>query len=155
MDVGVVLDAAKEGISPRMRGLWSVLYFDMRRCMDDIEALLAFSALSQSTRLDVFRLLMANEPAGLPAGEVARRLAVPQNTMSTHLAVLTRAGLIVAERRSRSIIYRARIDGVRALVDFLMHDCCGGNPQVCAVLAPAGSPTCADEPRCAEEASHG
>lgn len=123
--------------------------------MDDINALLAFAALSQSTRLDVFRLLMANEPSGLPAGEVARRLVVPQNTMSTHLAVLTRAGLIVAERRSRSIIYRARVESVRALVDFLMHDCCCGNPQICAALAPVGSSTCADDPRPAEEAFHG
>ncbi len=123
--------------------------------MDDTDALLAFAALSQSTRLDVFRLLMAAEPEGLPAGEVARRLAVPQNTMSTHLAVLARAGLIASERRSRSIIYRARVESVRALVDFLMHDCCGGNPQVCAALAPVGSPTRADETRCAEEASHG
>ncbi len=123
--------------------------------MDDSTALLAFTALSQSTRLAVFRLLMAAEPLGLPAGEVARRLAVPQNTMSTHLAVLTRAGLIVAERRSRSIIYRARLDGVRALVDFLMHDCCGGNPQVCVALAPGGAAACADEPHPAEEAPHG
>ena len=123
--------------------------------MDDTDALLAFAALSQSTRLDVFRLLMAAEPAGLPAGEVARRLAGPQNTMSPHLAVLARAGLIASERRSRSIIYRARVESVRALVDFLMHDCCGGNPQVCAALAPVGSPTRADETRCAEEASHG
>ena len=123
--------------------------------MDDTDALLAFAALSQSTRLDVFRLLMAAEPTGLPAGEVARRLAVPQNTMSTHLAVLARAGLIGSERRSRSIIYRARVERVRTLVDFLMHDCCGGNPQICAAPAPVGSSTRADEPRCAEEASHG
>lgn len=122
--------------------------------MDDIEALLAFAALSQSTRLQVFRLLMAHEPIGLPAGEVARRLAVPQNTMSTHLAVLTRAGLIMAERRSRSILYRARVDGVRTLVDFLTHDCCGGNPRVCDVLV-APSSSCTTAPRPAEEASHG
>ena len=105
--------------------------------MDDSDALLAFGALSQSTRLEVFRLLMAHEPIGLPAGEIARRLDVPQNTMSTHLAVLTRAGLIAATRRSRSIVYRARLDRVRDLVDFLTHDCCGGNPQVCLALAPA------------------
>lgn len=97
--------------------------------MESNDALLAFAALSQSTRLAVFRLLMAHEPDGLPAGEVARRLDVPQNTLSTHLAILTRADLVEAERRSRSIIYRARPASVRALADFLMRDCCGGHPK--------------------------
>ena len=123
--------------------------------MEQTDALMAFAALSQSTRHDVFRLLMAHEPIGLPAGEVARRLAVPQNTMSTHLAVLTRAGLIMAERRSRTIIYRARVDGVRALIDFLTHDCCGGNPRICAALAPASASSCSLDPVTAEEATHG
>ena len=121
--------------------------------MEDTDALLAFAALSQSTRLDVFRLLMAAEPAGLPAGEVARRLAVPQNTMSTHLAVLARAGLIASVRRSRSIIYRARVESVRELVDFLMHDCCGGNPKICAALAPVAS-SCSNAAHPAVEVHH-
>jgi DNA-binding transcriptional ArsR family regulator len=122
--------------------------------MDETEALLAFAALSQSTRLEVFRLLMQFEPTGLPAGDIARRLTVPQNTLSTHLAVLTRAGLISAERRSRSIIYRASIESLGALIDFLTHDCCGGNPQVCAALAPVASSTCSTETPHAEEAHH-
>src|SRR3546814_9217212 len=78
--------------------------------MESDNAILAFAALAQPTRLDVFRLLMEHEPDGLPAGEIARRLDVPHNTMSTHLATLTRASLIEAERHSRSIIYRARLD---------------------------------------------
>lgn len=123
--------------------------------MDETNALLAFAALSQSTRLQVFRLLMEFEPTGLPAGDIARRLAVPQNTLSSHLAVLTRAGLITAERRSRSIIYRASVDGLGALVDFLTHDCCGGNPQVCAALFPVASSTHSTETLQAEEAPHG
>ncbi len=121
--------------------------------MDEKSALLAFAALSQSTRLEVFRLLMQFEPLGLPAGDVARRLAVPQNTLSSHLAVLARAGLIMAERRSRSIIYRASVDGLGDLVDFLTHDCCGGNPQVCAALAPVVSPS--TETPHADEVPHG
>ncbi len=121
--------------------------------MDDTDALLAFAALAQSTRLDVFRLLVAHEPDGLAAGDVARRLVVPQNTLSTHLAVLTRAGLIAAERRSRSIIYRARVENLRALVDFLTDDCCGGNPDVCAALRPTAEPaSCTATPRPLEEA---
>ena len=86
--------------------------------METQEALLAFAALSQATRLDVFRLLIEHEPEGLPAGEVARRVAVPANTMSAHLGVLARARLVSAERRSRTIIYRAEIASLRALIDF-------------------------------------
>lgn len=96
-----------------------------------------FSALAQPTRLDVFRLLIAHEPDGLPAGEVARHLNVPHNTMSTHLAILNRTGLIDADRQGRSIIYRANLDVTRALVDFLVNDCCGGRPEICT---PLGSP---------------
>lgn len=110
--------------------------------MESENAILAFAALAQSTRLEVFRLLIAHEPHGLPAGEVARRLAVPHNTMSTHLAVLTRAGLIGAERRSRTIIYRARLAAVSELASFLVQDCCSGRPEVCAPLLAELSPCC-------------
>ncbi|MDR3497254.1 MAG: metalloregulator ArsR/SmtB family transcription factor [Ancalomicrobiaceae bacterium] len=123
--------------------------------MDATEALLAFAALSQSTRLDVLRLLMEFEPTGLAAGEVARRAGVPQNTMSTHLAVLTRASLITAERRSRLIIYRANVETVGALVHFLTKDCCGGNPSVCAALGAGEASTCSTETHSEEEALHG
>ncbi len=76
--------------------------------MDNIEAIAALAALAQNTRLDTFRLLVTREPEGVPAGELARLMAVPQNTMSAHLSILARAGLVTAERRSRSIIYRAK-----------------------------------------------
>ena len=80
--------------------------------MDNIEAIAALAALAQETRLDVFRLLVAREPEGVPAGELARLVEAPQNTVSTHLAILSRAGLIVGERQSRSIIYRADLDAL-------------------------------------------
>lgn len=110
--------------------------------MDSERAITAFAALAQSTRLDVFRLLIRSEPDGLPAGDIARHLAVPHNTMSTHLAILTRAGLIEAERQSRSIIYRAKLDAVRALAGYLIKDCCGGRPEVCAPLIADLTPCC-------------
>jgi ArsR family transcriptional regulator len=109
--------------------------------METDQAVLVFSALSQPTRLEVFRLLIENEPAGLPAGEVARKLAVPHNTMSTHLAILTRAGLITAQRQSRSIVYRARLDAVRELAGYLIQNCCGGRPEICAPLIADLSPS--------------
>ncbi len=106
--------------------------------MESKDALIGFSALSQATRLDVFRLLIEQEPGGLAAGEIARRLAVPANTMSVHLATLARAGLITAERRSRSIVYRANVSASRALAGFLLDGCCGGWPERCDDLRAAG-----------------
>jgi DNA-binding transcriptional ArsR family regulator len=69
--------------------------------MDNSETVLALAALAQSTRLDTFRLLVSREPDGVPAGELARLVEVPQNTMSAHLAVLAHAGLVKGE------LYRA------------------------------------------------
>ena len=94
----------------------------------------ALSALAQTTRLETFRLLVRHAPHGLAAGEVARRLDVPQNTMSAHLATLARAGLVAPERHSRSIVYRADPDALRGLMLFLAKDCCGGRAELCAPL---------------------
>lgn len=121
--------------------------------MESDQALLAFAALAQPTRLDVFRLLMEHEPDGLPAGEIARQMDVPHNTMSTHLAILTRAGLIEAERQSRSIIYRAKLDAVRELTGFLVKDCCGGRPEICAPLIADLTPCCPPQKITAREAA--
>ena len=107
-----------------------------------MHAIEVFAALSQSTRLDTFRLLMEHEPEGLPAGEIARRLEVPQNTMSSHLAILQRAGLIESERHSRSIVYRAVVDRVREIASFLVQDCCGGRPELCERLVAEFTPCC-------------
>lgn len=110
--------------------------------MDNESAISALAALSQSTRLDAFRLLVRQEPDGLAAGEVARQLGIPQNTMSSHLAALARAGLIRAERHSRQIIYRADLDRLKALVLFLIKDCCGGRADVCGPLIAELVPCC-------------
>ena len=97
----------------------------------------ALAALSQEIRLDVFRLLVKAGPAGLYAGEIAERLEVRQNTLSTNLGVLARAGLIRSAREGRSIRYFADLDGMRRLLAFLMEDCCGGRPETCQPLLDA------------------
>lgn len=99
--------------------------------MDINQSLSAFAALSQQTRLEVFRLLVQAGAAGMLAGEVADRLGVRQNTMSTNLSILLRAGLIRNEREGRAIRYFADFDGVRGLLGFLMEECCGGKPELC------------------------
>jgi DNA-binding transcriptional ArsR family regulator len=110
--------------------------------MDKEIATLCLAALAQPTRLDAFRMLAQHEPAGLAAGELARRLAVPQNTLSAHLNILTHAGLAKGERRSRSIVYRADLARLRELAFFLIADCCGGRPEICAPLIADLSPCC-------------
>src|SRR5260370_14587448 len=100
--------------------------------MESEQAILALAALAQSTRLGVFRLLVKHEPDGLAAGDIARAIAVPQNTMSAHLAILGRAGLVRSERKSRSIIYRANLVRFQDLTSFMVEDCCGGRADLCA-----------------------
>lgn len=102
--------------------------------MESLDAIDALSALAQPTRLETFRLLVRREPHGVAAGEVARAMGVPQNTMSAHLAVLSRCGLVTGARQSRSILYRADLAHFRALVTFLLKDCCDGRPDICAPL---------------------
>lgn len=105
-------------------------------------ALAALAALAQPTRLAVFRLLVRQEPEGLAAGAIAAAVGGPHNTLSTHLAILARAGLVRAARDGRSIVYRADLAGMRQLVTFLLADCCNGRPEVCGpigdLLADAG-----------------
>ena len=99
--------------------------------MDKNHALDAFAALSQSTRLDVFRLLIKAGDAGMSAGDIGDTLGVRQNTMSANLGVLSRSGLIRSAREGRSIRYFADMKGMRGLLAFLMEDCCGGRPELC------------------------
>jgi DNA-binding transcriptional ArsR family regulator len=113
--------------------------------MDNEEAIRALAALAQDTRLETFRLLVRLEPDGLPAGEVARQMDVPQNTMSAHLAILARAGLVRSERCSRTITYRADIDRLREMMLFLVKDCCAGRPELCAPLIAELTPCCSPE----------
>jgi DNA-binding transcriptional ArsR family regulator len=102
--------------------------------MESENAIEALSALAHPGRLAVFRLLVQAGADGMPAGEVARALDTPANTMSTQLAILTRAGLIRSRRESRSIIYVADYAQITALLGFLMEDCCQGRPEICAPL---------------------
>ncbi|MBF9029991.1 metalloregulator ArsR/SmtB family transcription factor [Rhodobacterales bacterium HKCCE3408] len=94
-------------------------------------ALAALSALAQDTRLDAFRLLVKAGPGGLLAGEICTALGIRPNTLSANLAILLNAGLVSNRREGRGIRYRAEMEGMRALLGFLMEDCCGGNPAAC------------------------
>lgn len=116
--------------------------------MDKKIVIQALSALAQPTRLDAFRLLVRAEPAGLPAGALADALAVPQNTLSAHLAILSRAGLAHGLRKSRSIVYRADLARLRDVAAFLIEDCCGGAMDCAPALSNPVS--CSTKKDCAD-----
>jgi len=103
--------------------------------MESSDAALGFAALSQPTRLDLMRLLVAQGPSGLPAGDIAARLGVPPSTLSFHLAALERAGLTQSTRQGRQIVHAARFAGLRLLLGFLTEACCGGRPELCGDIA--------------------
>lgn len=109
--------------------------------MDEMQALTAFGALSQETRLQIVRLLVKAGPAGLPAGAIGEAMdGASSSRMSFHLRHLEHAGLVTSRREGRSIVYSAAYSGLSQLVEFLMRDCCQGHPAVCnpAVAAMAG-----------------
>jgi DNA-binding transcriptional ArsR family regulator len=103
------------------------------------------SALAQEARLQVFRLLVGSGPEGMAAGDIARKLGVPANTLSAQLLVLSNAGLVRARRDGRSIIYAIRFDAMRDLLVFLTKDCCGGRAEMCAPLAEIALRCCTPE----------
>ncbi|WP_374576242.1 ArsR/SmtB family transcription factor [Phenylobacterium sp.] len=115
--------------------------------MESETAVKRLSALSQDSRLAVFRLLVRAGRQGVPAGEIARTLDITPNTLSAQLNILTNAGLATSRREGRSIIYAADYDGMSELLVYLMEDCCQGRPEVCAPLADvAAKAACCDQP---------
>jgi DNA-binding transcriptional ArsR family regulator len=106
--------------------------------MEINDAVDALSALAHQHRLTVFRLLVAEGPNGLPAGEIANRLKLQPSTLSHHLALLERAGLLRSWRVERRIFYAVDVEGTRRLVAFLTEDCCQGHPEICGYQAGGG-----------------
>ena len=97
-------------------------------------AISALAALAQPTRLAIFRLLIKHEPIGITAGVIADTVGAPHNTLSSHLAILVRAGLLRSSRDGRTIVYRSDVNGMQSLISFLINDCCNGHPELCGLL---------------------
>jgi len=106
----------------------------MSRFIDQTAVVQTLAALAQNTRITAFRRLLAAYPDSIGAGDIARGCKVPQNTMSAHLAILTRAGLLRVERAGRQMNYQADLEGFRAVVTYLAKDCCDGRGDLCASL---------------------
>lgn len=107
--------------------------------MESKAAIDRLSALAQPGRLSVFRLLVRAGPGGIPAGEIAAALGLAPNTLSAQLAILVQAGLLSGAREGRVIRYVARMDSISELIVYLMEDCCGGRPEICAPVQAAAA----------------
>jgi ArsR family transcriptional regulator, arsenate/arsenite/antimonite-responsive transcriptional repressor len=110
--------------------------------MEISSAIGALGALAQESRLKIFRLLVECGPDGMAAGDIARRLKLPQNTLSFHLAALARANLVASRKEGRSIIYFVDLEGTRGLLSFLVEDCCGGRAELCEGLVASAEAGC-------------
>jgi DNA-binding transcriptional ArsR family regulator len=111
--------------------------------MNENQAMNAFGALSQETRLRIVRLLVKAGPKGLSAGAIGAAIdSASASRMSFHLSHLEQAGLVESRRDGRSIIYSAALPTLAALVEFLMRDCCQGHPEVCNPAVAALSACC-------------
>jgi DNA-binding transcriptional ArsR family regulator len=90
------------------------------------------SALAQPTRLRVFRLLVKAGDEGVRAKDIAEAVDVPPNTLSTHLRILTDAGLVGVRPQVRERYFSVRYDAMQSLLSYLVEDCCQGRAEVCA-----------------------
>ncbi|WP_312528903.1 metalloregulator ArsR/SmtB family transcription factor [Paracoccus sp. (in: a-proteobacteria)] len=113
--------------------------------MNEPQALTAFAALSQETRLRIVRLLVRAGPEGMAAGAIGEALGgATTSRLSFHLTHLEHAGLIQSRRDGRFIIYSAVYGALAGLVGFLMKDCCQGHPEICAPALEALDCACGE-----------
>lgn len=102
--------------------------------MESTKAIDALGALAQASRLEIFKLLIRAGDGEISAGDIARELDLPPSTLSTHLAILARAGLVRSRRESRTIFYSAELETMTSLMAFLIEDCCEGRADLCTPL---------------------
>jgi ArsR family transcriptional regulator, arsenate/arsenite/antimonite-responsive transcriptional repressor len=108
--------------------------------MELIDATGIFSALGHETRLALFRRLLRSAPEAISAGVLALELDIPPSTLTSHLQILQRSGLIRSRRESRTILYSVRAETVQSIVGFLVRDCCRGRPELCGTPLPVTQP---------------
>jgi len=100
--------------------------------MKNTDAIQAFLALGQESRLNIFRLIVQRGDVGLTPSQIIEKLGIPNATLSFHLKELVQADLLLVERQSRNLIYRPNAKLVQDLSEFLLDNCCGG--KVCAPI---------------------
>ena len=111
--------------------------------MDNKAAVSLLAALAQESRLTVFRLLVLQGPAGLPAGKIGEQLGIPPATLSFHLKELSHAGLVQSRQEGRFVIYSVNFASIGDLLSFLTENCCAGTP--CEATPATCGPGCLPE----------
>ncbi|HEX4886115.1 MAG TPA: metalloregulator ArsR/SmtB family transcription factor [Casimicrobiaceae bacterium] len=106
--------------------------------METNAVLAALAALSQASRLAIFRLLVQHAPDGLSAGVIAEKLDLAPATLSFHLKELVRAGLLEQRQDGRFLFYSANVATMNELIRYLTDNCC--------VLGSCAPAQCAPEP---------
>lgn len=108
--------------------------------MNEDQALAAFAALSDPTRLRILRFLVTKGPTGAAAGAIGEGLGAAPSRASFHLSALTQAGLCRREKVSRQVVYRVDFAALAGLMAFMIEDCCQSHPDLrhcCAALGLA------------------
>ena len=77
-----------------------------------------FDALGDTNRRAIVELLGSG---GRSVGEIAEALPISRPAVSRHLRLLTRAGLVIAERRGTRRIYELHARGVEAVQAYLLE----------------------------------
>ena len=101
--------------------------------MDKLNVIQALDALSQESRLDIFRLLVERGPDGFMMGVIGEKLALPHSTLSFHLDKLRQSGLIEGERQGRATVYRANYDVFIGTIQYLTENCCKESDMNCSI----------------------
>ena len=82
-----------------------------------------FNALSQETRLKIFLFMVKNSEKGVCPCKIAEKLKIPRNTLSFHLALLTRANLCTFVKEGKNLIYKPNCAEIKNVMDYLQKDC--------------------------------
>ena len=94
--------------------------------METQDVVTALTALAQTSRLAVFRLLVQTGEKGMSAGKIAEALDIPPSSLSFHLKELHYAGLIKPKQEGRFVIYSANYEHMKAVISYLTENCCNG-----------------------------
>lgn len=106
--------------------------------MKQSKVLDALGALAHKTRLDIIRLLVPHGVLGMAAGDIGRQVNVAASRLSFHLAALEQAGLLSSKRESRNVIYYVNHQRLGQMIGYLLNDCCGAHPTICACTEAKG-----------------
>jgi DNA-binding transcriptional ArsR family regulator len=119
--------------------VYSIIFELSKHIVNPEQSIAAFNALAHEHRLAAYRQLVMAGPPGRTAGALAERLAIPPSSLSFHLQLLLRAGLVTQRRVGRQLIYAANFGTMNALVSYLTENCCAGDTGA-ACVSPACSP---------------